>query len=92
MQEEDAVMVESGVDISPNVSVSYPNFKFSIRCILHAITQPSFPVDWCPDPPDVTGGVVTTTGKRAGSTATYTCQSGFILFGDNVSNRTTIKL
>ncbi|XP_063986412.1 sushi, von Willebrand factor type A, EGF and pentraxin domain-containing protein 1 [Diachasmimorpha longicaudata] len=46
--------------------------------------QPQCLFDWCPDPPDVTGGVVTTTGKRAGSTATYTCQNGFILFGDNV--------
>lgn len=26
------------------------------------------------------------TGKRVGATASYTCQNGFILFGDNVSN------
>lgn len=45
-----------------------------------------FAVDWCPEPPQINGGVVTTTGKRAGSTATYSCQNGFILFGDNVSN------
>ena len=43
-------------------------------------------VDWCPEPPQINGGVVTTTGRRAGSTASYTCQNGFILFGDNVSN------
>ncbi|CAD1479335.1 unnamed protein product, partial [Heterotrigona itama] len=41
-------------------------------------------VDWCPEPPQINGGVVTTTGRRAGSTASYSCQNGFILFGDNV--------
>ncbi|XP_057333972.1 sushi, von Willebrand factor type A, EGF and pentraxin domain-containing protein 1 isoform X2 [Microplitis mediator] len=46
--------------------------------------QPQCLFDWCPEPPEINGGLVTKTGKRAGSTATYTCQNGFILFGDNV--------
>ncbi|XP_063235944.1 sushi, von Willebrand factor type A, EGF and pentraxin domain-containing protein 1 [Bacillus rossius redtenbacheri] len=40
--------------------------------------------DWCPEPPAVHGGTVETKGRRAGSTALYTCQSGFILFGQPV--------
>ncbi|KAF7988440.1 hypothetical protein HCN44_001013 [Aphidius gifuensis] len=46
--------------------------------------QPQCLFDWCPDPPEIIGGVISIDGKRAGSTATYTCQSGFILFGDNI--------
>ncbi|XP_044588526.1 sushi, von Willebrand factor type A, EGF and pentraxin domain-containing protein 1 isoform X2 [Cotesia glomerata] len=46
--------------------------------------QPKCLFDWCPEPPEINGGLVIKTGKRAGSTATYTCQNGFILFGDNV--------
>lgn len=42
-------------------------------------------VNWCPEPPEVNGGVFEITGRRVGSTATYTCLNGFILFGDNVS-------
>lgn len=41
-------------------------------------------VDWCPGPPAVHGGTVQTSGRRAGSTATYTCQNGFIMFGQPV--------
>ncbi|KOB71042.1 putative furrowed [Operophtera brumata] len=37
--------------------------------------------DWCPEPPPVTGGMVSVSGRTAGSLATYTCQNGFILFG-----------
>ncbi|XP_049819209.1 sushi, von Willebrand factor type A, EGF and pentraxin domain-containing protein 1 [Aethina tumida] len=40
--------------------------------------------DWCPDPPEIHGGIVTTTGHRAGDTATYTCQAGYIIFGQGV--------
>ncbi|XP_025834968.1 sushi, von Willebrand factor type A, EGF and pentraxin domain-containing protein 1 [Agrilus planipennis] len=40
--------------------------------------------DWCPDPPETNGGVVVTSGKRTGDTATYSCQSGYILFGQSV--------
>ncbi|GAB1862793.1 Sushi, von Willebrand factor type A, EGF and pentraxin domain-containing protein 1 [Camponotus japonicus] len=46
--------------------------------------QPQCLFDWCPEPPEVNGGIVTTTGRRVSSTATYSCQNGFILFGDNV--------
>ncbi|KAK6627548.1 hypothetical protein RUM44_010026 [Polyplax serrata] len=41
-------------------------------------------LDWCPEPPKVHGGKVEVNGRRAGSVATYTCQSGFILFGTPV--------
>ncbi|XP_067002634.2 P-selectin [Anabrus simplex] len=46
--------------------------------------EPHCLFDWCPDPPEVHGGTVETSGRRAGSTATYTCQNGFILFGQPV--------
>lgn len=42
--------------------------------------------DWCPEPPPVTGAIVTVDGHKAGSLATYTCQNGFILFGPPVSD------
>lgn len=48
-------------------------------------TPPQCLFDWCPDPPSIHGGIVTTSGHRAGDTATYTCQTGFILFGQGVS-------
>lgn len=41
--------------------------------------------DWCPEPPQINGGVVEVNGRRAGSTATYSCKNGFILFGPAVS-------
>lgn len=44
-----------------------------------------FAVDWCPEPPQGEGVTVAVSGKRTGSTATYTCQPGFILFGQQVS-------
>lgn len=40
--------------------------------------------DWCPEPPQVSGGTVSTTGKRTGSKAIYKCHSGYILFGHQV--------
>lgn len=43
-------------------------------------------VDWCPDPPQGEGATVELSGKRAGSTATYSCKPGFILFGQKVCN------
>lgn len=49
-------------------------------------TAPQCLFDWCPDPPSIHGGIVTASGHRAGDTATYSCQSGFILFGQGVSN------
>ncbi|CAB3383572.1 Hypothetical predicted protein [Cloeon dipterum] len=39
---------------------------------------------WCPEPPEVAGGRVEMTGRKAGSTATYKCQAGFILLGEAV--------
>lgn len=42
-------------------------------------------VDWCPEPPQGEGVTVVVSGKRAGSTATYNCQPGFILFGQQVN-------
>lgn len=41
-------------------------------------------VDWCPEPPQGEGVNVVVSGKRTGSTATYNCQPGFILFGQQV--------
>lgn len=41
-------------------------------------------VDWCPEPPQGEGVTVEVSGKRTGSTATYNCQPGFILFGQQV--------
>lgn len=41
--------------------------------------------DWCPDPPDIHGGVVHTSGHRAGDTATYSCQAGYVIAGEGVS-------
>uniref|UniRef100_A0ABD2WSD8 Sushi, von Willebrand factor type A, EGF and pentraxin domain-containing protein 1 n=1 Tax=Trichogramma kaykai TaxID=54128 RepID=A0ABD2WSD8_9HYME len=46
--------------------------------------QPQCLFDWCPEPPEIKGGLVSFSGKRTGSKATYTCQKGFVLFGDNV--------
>ncbi|XP_008215827.1 sushi, von Willebrand factor type A, EGF and pentraxin domain-containing protein 1 [Nasonia vitripennis] len=46
--------------------------------------KPQCLFDWCPEPPQISGGLVSFSGKRAGSIATYSCQNGFVLFGDNV--------
>ncbi|KAF5269538.1 hypothetical protein FQA39_LY08727 [Lamprigera yunnana] len=40
--------------------------------------------DYCAEPPAISGGTVTTKNRRAGDTATYVCQPGFILFGQSV--------
>lgn len=42
--------------------------------------------DWCPDPPAIHGGIVSISGHRAGDTATYSCQPGYIIFGQGVIN------
>ncbi|KAJ8968851.1 hypothetical protein NQ317_005360, partial [Molorchus minor] len=47
-------------------------------------TTPTCLFDWCPDPPTINGGIVTTSGHRAGDTATYSCQNGYIIFGQEV--------
>ncbi|GLH11061.1 Locomotion-related protein Hikaru genki [Gryllus bimaculatus] len=46
--------------------------------------EPQCLYDWCPAPPEIHGGYINISGQRAGSTATYNCQSGFILFGESV--------
>lgn len=47
--------------------------------------EPQCLFDWCSEPPQISGGIVTTNGRRTGSVATYSCEPGFILFGPNVS-------
>lgn len=47
--------------------------------------QPQCLIDWCPDPPYVAGSTVQVNGKRAGSTAVYDCEKGFVLSGEPVS-------
>lgn len=46
--------------------------------------QPQCLVDWCPDPIQIAGGRVDMNGKRAGATATYSCDSGYVLIGNPV--------
>ncbi|KAM7347402.1 CUB and Sushi multiple domains furrowed [Cochliomyia hominivorax] len=46
--------------------------------------QPECLVDWCPEPPEIQGGTVKVTDKRAGSTATYECETGYVLVGEPV--------
>lgn len=46
--------------------------------------QPQCLVDWCPDPVQIAGGHVDVNGKRAGATATYACDSGYVLIGNPV--------
>lgn len=41
-------------------------------------------IDWCPEPPSITGGKVVISGRRAGSTATYNCDYGYVLLGEAV--------
>ncbi len=41
-------------------------------------------MDWCPDPPTITGGKVSVSGRRAGSTVTYECDYGYVLIGSNI--------
>lgn len=46
--------------------------------------QPQCLVDWCPDPVQIAGGQVQISGKRAGATATYQCEPGYVLIGEPV--------
>lgn len=48
-------------------------------------TQPQCLVDWCPEPPQISGGFVQLSGKRAGSTVVYECKPGHVLIGEPVS-------
>lgn len=47
--------------------------------------QPQCLVDWCPEPLPIAGGKVQLNGKRAGSTAVYECDAGYVLIGEPVS-------
>lgn len=47
-------------------------------------SQPQCLIDWCPDPPAITGGRTKMSGKRAGSTVTYVCDVGYVLIGEPV--------
>ena len=42
----------------------------------------------CPDPVGIANGMVTFTGNSVGDTATYTCNSGFTLNGDAITECT----
>jgi hypothetical protein len=46
--------------------------------------HPQCLVDWCPEAPVITGGKIKISGRRAGSTATYTCDHGYVLIGQDV--------
>lgn len=59
--------------------------RFCLDDALWSDSSPQCLFDWCPNPPAIPGGIVNVTGRRAGDTATYTCQAGYILFGQGVS-------
>jgi Sushi repeat (SCR repeat) len=46
--------------------------------------HPQCLVDWCPEAPAITGGKINISGRRAGSTATYTCDHGYVLLGEPI--------
>lgn len=46
--------------------------------------HPQCLVDWCPEAPAITGGKIKISGRRAGSTATYSCDYGYVLLGEAV--------
>lgn len=52
--------------------------------------QPQCLVDWCPDPVQIAGGSVDLNGKRAGATAVYKCDPGYVLIGDPVRDNFTL--
>lgn len=52
--------------------------------------QPQCLVDWCPEPIPIAGGKVQLNGKRAGSTAMYECDAGYVLIGEPVSDCASI--
>ena len=41
----------------------------------------SYSAALCADPPDIDNGTMAFTGNSVGDTATYTCDSGFVLIG-----------
>lgn len=46
--------------------------------------HPQCLVDWCPEAPEITGGKIKISGRRAGSTAVYSCDYGYVLTGEAV--------
>ncbi|KAL9879295.1 CUB and Sushi multiple domains furrowed isoform 1-T5 [Glossina fuscipes fuscipes] len=48
--------------------------------------QPECLVDWCPEPPTIVGGTVKVNDRRAGSTAIYECEQGYVLVGEPISS------
>lgn len=46
--------------------------------------HPQCLVDWCPEPPQINGGKIKISGRRAGSTVTYTCDDGYVLIGEDL--------
>ena len=50
-----------------------------------ASSQLSCSTALCPDPDDIVNGMVTVTGNSVGDTATYSCNSGFVLNGDETT-------
>lgn len=47
-------------------------------------SNPKCLVDWCPEPPSIQGGTIKVSGRRAGSTAIYACDYGFVLIGEPI--------
>lgn len=46
--------------------------------------HPQCLVDWCPEPPQISGGKIKVSGRRAGSTVTYSCDYGYVLIGEDI--------
>ncbi|XP_057653656.1 sushi, von Willebrand factor type A, EGF and pentraxin domain-containing protein 1 [Diorhabda carinulata] len=40
--------------------------------------------DWCPEPPGINGGTITVSGRRTGDTATFACNPGYVIIGEEV--------
>ena len=53
-----------------------------------ASLQLSYSTALCPDPDDIVNGMVTVTGNFVGDTATYSCNSDFVLNGDGTATCT----
>lgn len=47
-------------------------------------TTPKCLFTWCDTPSNIDGGVVTITGNKAGDTASYQCNDGYLLIGKSV--------
>lgn len=49
-------------------------------------SHPQCLIDWCPEPPQITGGKTKISSRplRAGSTVSYTCEHGYVLIGEDI--------